>query len=99
MRMLAQRKERILTLDRVKGAQRIHGASHHGWRLAPPWTEPQLERFEEQRRVELPAGYRSWLLQVSASGAGPGNGLFEPGTWNTGGGLKRWTGRQVGPPG
>lgn len=91
-------RARIEALSHVEGARRVHGAAHHGWRLEPPWEQAELERFEQKRRVTLPAAYRRWLLELGASGAGPGCGLFLPGTWTLGKSAA-WTGRQYGPLG
>lgn len=88
---------RIAALREADTGLRVFGARHHRWTLAPAWSTEQLARFERLKRVELPASYRRWLLNVGSSGAGPGNGLFEPGTIDTGGGPKKWSGRRFGP--
>ena len=94
-RSLAARIERLAGIE---GARYVFGASHHHWRLGPPWSPEELQAFERKRRVELPDDYRQWLLDIGRSGAGPGYGLFEPGLWNLGGPTDRhWDGRQFGP--
>lgn len=46
----------------------------------------------------VPGEYRRWIQEIGVSGAGPGNGFFEPGTWDLGGGAKPWK-RRYGPLG
>jgi hypothetical protein len=59
----------------ARGAQ-VFGALGHGWELEPPLSAAELTELEAQLGVELPAEYRSFLLQVSRGGAGPFYGLF-----------------------
>ncbi|MFJ8828514.1 SMI1/KNR4 family protein [Micromonospora aurantiaca] len=54
----------------------VFGANGHQWRREPPLTTDELAELESQLDVELPAEYRSFLLQVSRGGAGPAYGLF-----------------------
>lgn len=56
----------------------MFGAGEHGWELEPPLTPAELAELEGQFRVELPAEYRSFLLQAGRGGAGPAYGLFPP---------------------
>ncbi|GGN57992.1 hypothetical protein GCM10010112_11460 [Actinoplanes lobatus] len=51
------------------------GASH-GWELEPSLTAGELAELETQIGVELPAGYRTFLLEAGRGGAGPSFGLF-----------------------
>ncbi|MBZ4318230.1 SMI1/KNR4 family protein [Streptomyces huiliensis] len=74
-------RERVLALrttpevmDRVFGAVWLDGG--HRFELAPPLTEAELARAEERLNVALPADYRSFLLEVAASGAGPEYGVM-----------------------
>ena len=98
----ASMKARIDRLASMEGARTVYGASHHRWQLAAPWSPEQLEAWEKRRRGTLPVHYRQWLVRVGSSGAGPGNGLFEPGTWSLGRtskAMSQWTGRTFGPLG
>jgi len=91
-------KTRIERIFRHPSARKVFGAAHHAWRFKPPWQPDQFDAFEKRREVSLPTSYRSWLLEVGSSGAGPGNGLFEPGTWSLGRRSdSEWTGKQFGP--
>lgn len=91
-------KARIGQLFGHPNARKVFGAVHHAWRFSPKWQPDQVAAFETARRVALPASYRSWLLEVGSSGAGPGNGLFEPGRWSLGRRSEsEWTGKQFGP--
>ena len=42
----------------------------------PPYAEARVARFEEAHQIRLPDDYRSFLLNVGGSGAGPGCGLM-----------------------
>jgi hypothetical protein len=53
------------------------GWHHHGGVLAPPLSRHELARVEAITG-ELPTDYRNFLLEVAASGAGPGYGLLAP---------------------
>jgi hypothetical protein len=90
-------EERIQALREADSKLRVFGSRHHKWMLNPCWSNEKVAAFERRKRCELPAVYRRWLTSVGSSGAGPGNGLFEPGTIDTGGGPKKWTGRRFGP--
>ncbi|WP_327003616.1 SMI1/KNR4 family protein [Dactylosporangium sp. NBC_01737] len=54
----------------------VFGADAHRWRLDAPLTAAELAAVEAQLRVELPAEYRTFLLQAGRGGAGPAYGLF-----------------------
>ena len=69
---------------------RIYGAGNHKYRLGPPLTEGELQAFEQQYLVTLPADFRFFLKEVGHgspirssarfigvnSGAGPGGGVM-----------------------
>lgn len=76
---------KINTIAALPHANTVFGARHHRWQLAPPLGELEVLAFEKAHRGVLPASYRRWLMETGASGAGPGNGFFGPGTWSTGG--------------
>lgn len=67
---------RLARLATLPDAAGVFGARWHGWRLDPPLTVDEVAELEEQTRVELPTGYRSFLLEVGSGGAGPACGLF-----------------------
>ncbi|MFE2043681.1 SMI1/KNR4 family protein [Streptomyces sp. NPDC059477] len=74
-------RERVTALARADGARRVFGAwqtygsGGHGFRLAAPLPERDVSEAEAQWGVVLPAGYRAFLREVGAGGAGPGYGL------------------------
>lgn len=68
--------DRLARLSTHPFAGMVFGASGHQWRREPPLTTDELAELESQLDVELPAEYRSFLLQVSRGGAGPAYGLF-----------------------
>ncbi|MET9302723.1 SMI1/KNR4 family protein [Micromonospora aurantiaca] len=68
--------DRLGRLSTHPSAGMVFGANGHQWRREPPLTTDELAELESQLDVELPAEYRSFLLQVSRGGAGPAYGLF-----------------------
>lgn len=68
--------DRLARLSTHPSAGAVFGANGHQWRCEPPLTTDELAELESQLDVELPAEYRSFLLQVSRGGAGPAYGLF-----------------------
>ena len=68
--------DRLARLSTHPSAGMVFGANGHQWRREPPLTTDELAELESQLDVELPAEYRSFLLQVSRGGAGPAYGLF-----------------------
>ncbi|WP_433319854.1 SMI1/KNR4 family protein [Micromonospora chersina] len=68
--------DRLARLSTHPSAGTVFGANGHQWRREPPLTTDELAELESQLDVELPAEYRSFLLQVSRGGTGPAYGLF-----------------------
>jgi SMI1/KNR4 family protein SUKH-1 len=68
--------QRVARLSGHPTAGEVFGARGHQWKLEPPLTADELAEAESQLRIELPAEYRSFLLEVSRGGAGPAYGLF-----------------------
>lgn len=81
-------RERVLDL-RTGSPGVVFGALGHKFELAAPLRLEELVEIERQLGTELPADYRSFLLEVAAGGAGPSYGVFPAhraeGAW-------RWTG-------
>jgi hypothetical protein len=72
-------------LEMLLGAdlsRRMFGAERHRYLLTPAWSEDRIRGFENRHHVTLPEEYRYFLRWVGAAGAGPGYGLYEPGTWD-----------------
>lgn len=67
---------RLARLAVVPDADKVFGASGHGWLLEPPLSPAELREIEDQLRVALPQEYRSFLLAAGRGGAGPSYGLF-----------------------
>src|SRR5690348_13893741 len=63
-------------------SNRVFGSSQHRYLMMPPWPERRVATFEQRHAITLPDGYRHFLTKIGAAGAGPGYGLFEPGTWD-----------------
>jgi len=53
-----------------------YGVLHHKYKLLPPIKQKNLEKLEQKFKVELPADYREFLLNIANGGAGPGHGLL-----------------------
>jgi hypothetical protein len=69
-------RDRLARLAKRRDARSVFGAAAHRFRLAPPLGERDVEAVEEQFGGPLPESYRSFLVEVGASGAGPGYGLL-----------------------
>ncbi|WP_229399564.1 SMI1/KNR4 family protein [Micromonospora okii] len=69
-------RERLARLAAAPAAGEVFGAGGHGFTVAPPLTPAEVAELEAQFGVELPAEYRSFLLDVGCGGAGPAYGLF-----------------------
>ncbi|GIG03044.1 SMI1/KNR4 family protein [Catellatospora citrea] len=69
-------RERVEALSRHPHRDAIFGADDHEMRLEPPLTADKLADLERSLSVTLPKEYRTFLTQVSASGAGPAYGVF-----------------------
>jgi len=53
-----------------------YGVEHHKYKLNPPIKETKLEKLEQKFKIELPAGYREFVLNIGNGGAGPAYGLY-----------------------
>jgi HEAT repeat protein len=84
------RVHRILQkLEQVRaGNLSCFGSEKHQFRLNPPLTEAELQAFEAQHEVRLPADYRTFLQYAGNGGAGPYYGLYPLKMWND---LVDWT--------
>ncbi|MEV0068405.1 SMI1/KNR4 family protein [Amycolatopsis sp. NPDC050768] len=69
-------RDRLARLAKRRDARSVFGASAHGFRLASPLIERDVEAVEEQFGAPLPEPYRNFLVEVGAGGAGPGYGLL-----------------------
>ena len=66
-------RERVL---RLKPRAEIFGSASHQFRLLDRLSEKEVNDAEAQFGVRFPEEYRSFLLEVSAGGAGPFYGIF-----------------------
>lgn len=70
-------KEKLALLRQRKLRETLpFGVTKHQYRVNPPISEEALRRFESEAGVELPEGYRGFLLKVGDGGAGPHYGLY-----------------------
>lgn len=53
----------------------VFGSEEHSFRLSAPMTEAAVAAFENGHGIALPDGYRRFLLELGAEGAGPDFGL------------------------
>ena len=54
----------------------VFGSTSHRYLMAPPFTEAEIEGFEQKHKIRLPADYREFVKTVGSSGAGPFYGLM-----------------------
>ena len=57
------------------------GALDHEYRLRPVLSEQEIEAFEQEHGLALPADYRQFLSHVGNGGAGPYYGLVPLAAW------------------
>jgi hypothetical protein len=73
-------RDQVLALRKAPFAEKVFGApgqrSGHGFRLDPLLREDEVAEAEEELGVAFPSGYRTFLLEVGAGGAGPDYGVF-----------------------
>jgi tetratricopeptide (TPR) repeat protein len=71
-------RERLELLRRFDTGLEVFGASTHRYELEGAWTQEEVERFESETGVELPADFRTFLTTIGSAGAGPYYGLAAP---------------------
>jgi hypothetical protein len=69
-------RERVEAVGASLGSREVFGALGHKWVLEEPLSPDELAELEAQMKVQLPEEFRSFLLHVSAGGAGPAYGVF-----------------------
>ncbi len=72
-------------LERLRLADprlQIFGSNGHRYHLHPRLEESVIRAWERDHGVELPADYRTFLLEVGNGGAGPYYGVFPLGRWD-----------------
>ncbi len=83
-------RARLAALRDADPRYRVFGSEQHHYVLGAPWTEDRTRAFEARHGITLPEPYRHFLTRIGAAGAGPGFGLYEPGTWD--GNPRSWEG-------
>ncbi len=58
------------------------GSERHQFRWNAPLTEAEVAAFETEHAIELPEGYRRFLLEAGNGGAGPYYGIVPLADWN-----------------
>jgi len=72
----ARIRKKIVQAAKVDTNFQVFGASSHRYVLNPPVSEAEVQQFEEQYRIQLPACYRTFLTEVGNGGAGPFYGIY-----------------------
>ena len=76
------KKVRLLFEAEPEKSLSVLGVKKHRFLLAPPLAEVEAETFEKTHQISLPEDYRSFLLTLGATGAGPYYGLLPLSKWN-----------------
>ncbi|WP_051801829.1 SMI1/KNR4 family protein [Streptomyces sp. NRRL F-525] len=71
-------RERVLALSAAPHRDKVFGAHEHAFEPADVLTGHQVADIEARLGIRLPDEYRTFLLEVGASGAGPAYGLLRP---------------------
>ncbi len=69
-------RRKLATVPQADGRSPSFGEEKHGFRLRPPLTESLVREFEDRHGIQLPEGYRLFLLNLGDGGAGPYYGLL-----------------------
>ncbi|MEN7551515.1 SMI1/KNR4 family protein [Rapidithrix thailandica] len=72
---LEQIQQKIEELQKLDANLYIFGAHKHKYQFNPCLTEKEIQTFEEENSIQLPSGYREFLLHIGNGGAGPYYGL------------------------
>ena len=70
-------KERLCILKEKDKEFRVFGSFTHRYELFPPLSENQVETFEIENQIKLPAEYRLFLTEIGNGGAGPFYGIIK----------------------
>ena len=74
---LGRINNKLARLRSHDGRFRVFGATSHNYRLVEPLSVEALAKFEAKHGIELPEGYRDFLLKIGNGGPGPAYGLHD----------------------
>jgi hypothetical protein len=80
----------LLQLREATPQPRVFGAEAHEFILHPPLNEAVVRKFENKHRIQLPADYRRFLIELGNGGAGPFYGVFKLGEMDNNYDHKKW---------
>nr|WP_299072085.1 SMI1/KNR4 family protein [uncultured Allomuricauda sp.] len=76
-------KQKLALAKKADSDFKVFGARRHRYEISPPASLEEVETFEEKYAVQLPACYRTFILEVGNggksymnSGAGPFYGIY-----------------------
>lgn len=72
---LTRIRTKMSALASLDKGNTLFGASKHHHHIHAPKKEPELAFFEQQHGIQLPSGYRQYLLTIGNGGMGPYYGL------------------------
>ncbi|MGD1845534.1 MAG: SMI1/KNR4 family protein [Salibacteraceae bacterium] len=69
-------KDKLSMARLADPSKRIFGADSHCYQLRSRASEVEICAFETKYKVQLPSGFRAFLLKVGNGGAGPDYGIY-----------------------
>jgi SMI1 / KNR4 family (SUKH-1) len=65
-----------------KPQHKIFGSLSHKYKFNKCLTKNEVNNFENDHKIILPAEYKNFITQIGNGGSGPAYGLFELNSWN-----------------
>ncbi|WP_418957456.1 SMI1/KNR4 family protein [Streptomyces tritici] len=73
---ISRLRRKLARIPYTPGRSHSFGEERHEFRLGPRLSQGRVDAFEAEHDVELPRGYRDFLVHMGGSGASPYYGLI-----------------------